>query len=138
MDNYINLALEFEAPEGAYSDSKTKLQSTQTIRLLHSIIGVSGEAGELLDQIKRHLYYSKDLDLINLKEEFGDMLWYISLGIDAIAKMENKNSNDLEREIKELNISKLSVRYANRTFSAEQALNRDIDEERSALESSEE
>ena len=126
MDNYINLALEFEAPEGAYLDSKTKLQSTQTVRLLHSIIGVSGEAGELLDQIKRHLFYSKDLDLVNLKEEFGDMLWYISLGIDAIAKMENKNPNDLEKEIKKANISKLDVRYKNKLFTAEQALNRDI------------
>jgi NTP pyrophosphatase (non-canonical NTP hydrolase) len=30
----------------------------------------------LTDAIKRHLIYGKDLDVVNVKEEVADMLWY--------------------------------------------------------------
>ena len=48
-------------------------------RLLHGVIGLVTETGELLDAIKKSLFYSKPLDKTNLIEELGDLLWYISL-----------------------------------------------------------
>jgi NTP pyrophosphatase (non-canonical NTP hydrolase) len=48
------------------------------IRLIHMAMGISGEAGELVDAIKKSVFYRKDLDVENVKEELGDILWYMS------------------------------------------------------------
>ena len=41
-------------------------------------LGLAGEAGEVADILKKHLLKSKDIDLPHLKEELGDILWYIA------------------------------------------------------------
>lgn len=90
------------------------------IRLLHGTIGASTEAAELLDAIKKHIYYGRDLDIPNIKEEIGDIMFYLFLLIDEL---------DLSfEEILEKNIEKLRIRYPNR-FSKEDAINRDIKKE---------
>lgn len=45
--------------------------------LLHMAVGVSGEAGELLDSVKKYVIYNKQLDLVNLIEELGDIEFYL-------------------------------------------------------------
>jgi len=45
--------------------------------LWHMATGVSGEAGELLDAIKKHVAYGKELDRTNVIEELGDLEFYI-------------------------------------------------------------
>lgn len=45
--------------------------------LLHMAVGIAGEAGELLDAIKKHVIYNKDLDLGNVIEELGDLEFYM-------------------------------------------------------------
>lgn len=42
---------------------------------LHMAIGISGEAGELLDAIKKATIYRKPLDIANVREECGDLLF---------------------------------------------------------------
>lgn len=80
--------------------------------LLHMVVGVSGEAGELLDCIKKHVIYGKELDVDNVVEEIGDIYFYIQ-GI--------LNQLELIPEvcIKE-NIIKLEKRYGS-TYSNEAA-----------------
>src|SRR5581483_6897841 len=50
-------------------------------RLGNGAMGIAGEAGEIVDQIKKFLYHgqSKPLDVEKLKGELGDLLWYVSL-----------------------------------------------------------
>lgn len=43
----------------------------------HMATGVSGEAGELLDAIKKWAIYQKPLDLENVVEELGDLEFYM-------------------------------------------------------------
>jgi NTP pyrophosphatase (non-canonical NTP hydrolase) len=43
----------------------------------HMATGISGEAGELLDASKKHWVYGKELDMENVKEELGDILFYL-------------------------------------------------------------
>ena len=50
----------------------------QQANLLHMAVGVSGEAGELLDAIKKHCVYQKQIDLNNVMEEAGDILFYLT------------------------------------------------------------
>lgn len=45
--------------------------------LIHMAIGICGEAGELLDAIKKHVIYNKPLDLANVVEELGDIEFYM-------------------------------------------------------------
>lgn len=46
---------------------------------LHAAVGISGEAGELLDAIKKSWVYGKPLDMENVKEECGDILHYLQM-----------------------------------------------------------
>ena len=45
-------------------------------RILHGAIGCVTESGELLDSVKKSLFYNRKLDMVNVEEEIGDMLWH--------------------------------------------------------------
>jgi hypothetical protein len=47
------------------------------VDLIHAAVGIAGEAGELLDQIKKHVVYNKELDVVNVIEELGDLEFYM-------------------------------------------------------------
>ena len=44
---------------------------------MHAAIGVSGEAGELLDAVKKCWAYNKPIDRDNIIEELGDLEFYM-------------------------------------------------------------
>lgn len=99
--------------------------SAMDLRILHAQLGIETESGEISDAIKKYLIYGKPLDNINLIEECGDLLWYLSLMLEAL-------SSSFE-EAMEKNIAKLKVRYPNK-FTTENALNRNLNLERKVLE----
>lgn len=74
-----------------------------TFDLLHATLGAAGEAGELADQVKKHIFYSKPLDIANMREEIGDIMWYIALACRTL-------NFDLD-ELLDENIAKLQKRY---------------------------
>ena len=84
--------------------------------LLHMAIGVSGEAGELLDAVKKAVIYNKEMDLENVIEELGDLEFYMSK-IRQIVGITRE-------EILKQNIDKLSIRYAKGKYSNDQAQER--------------
>lgn len=84
--------------------------------LLHMSVGVSGEAGELLDAIKKHVIYQKPLDVENVKEELGDLLFYMSNLMQSVGLS--------FEEVLQHNVDKLSVRYASGKYSNSQAQER--------------
>ena len=90
------------------------------IDLQHASTGITTEGGEVADQLKRYIYYGTELDNTNLKEELGDLMWYIMLGVTAIGM-------DLESVLR-TNISKLRARYGEK-FSKDAAVNRDLEHE---------
>lgn len=94
------------------------------IRMLHAAMGIATEAGELVDCLKKTIFYGKPLDLVNLKEELGDLSWYEEILHDCLATT--------REQIQDLNISKLKKRYPEK-FSKEKALNRDLGKERKSL-----
>lgn len=92
---------------------------------IHMLMGMMTEVGELTDQFKKHLAYGKDIDWVNVKEEIGDLMWYIS-------EFANNHQFDLE-EILETNISKLQQRFPDK-FTSDDAINRNLNAERQILE----
>lgn len=51
---------------------------------MHFVLGIHSEAGELADCVKAHVVYGKPLDLVNIKEECGDMLWFLNYMADMV------------------------------------------------------
>jgi len=45
--------------------------------LLHMVMGIITEMGELIDAFKKNLAYKKELDLVNIQEEISDATWYL-------------------------------------------------------------
>jgi NTP pyrophosphatase (non-canonical NTP hydrolase) len=93
---------------------------------LHGATGIATEAGELLDQVKKHIFYGKPLDRVNVLEECGDVIWYVVLALNA-------TGYSLQDVIDTL-IPKLEARYAKKRFTESEAIHRDLNTERSALE----
>ena len=92
-------------------------------QIMHAIIGLFTESGELLEWLKNAL--SGKTDWTNLEEEIGDLLWYLAV-LSSAANL------DLP-EIRKKNIKKLQTRYPDK-FTEANALTRDLPSERSSLE----
>lgn len=88
----------------------------QKATVLHMAIGISGEAGELLDAVKKYTIYNKDIDMDNVIEELGDLEFYME-GIRQALNISREDT--LEK-----NIKKLSTRYRGLKYSNEAAINR--------------
>jgi len=88
--------------------------------ILHMAVGIAGEAGELLDAIKKHVIYNKPLDLVNVIEELGDLEFYME-GLRQLVNITRELTLDN-------NINKLltgeKARYGKGEYSDEQAQDR--------------
>jgi NTP pyrophosphatase (non-canonical NTP hydrolase) len=47
-------------------------------------LGIAGEAGEVVDLIKKVLYHSHELDTTALCQEMGDLLWYMTVLCETV------------------------------------------------------
>lgn len=81
--------------------------------LMHMTFGISGEAGELLDAVKKSIIYRRPLDRENVIEELGDIEFYLE-GLRAKLGITRE-------EVLEFNTDKLVKRYATLGYSDEQA-----------------
>ncbi len=78
-------------------------------RLQHAMLGITSEAGELADTVKKHVIYGQPLKVVgeaSITEEIGDLLWYAAL-------LANATGICLETCM-DLNIEKLAARYPER------------------------
>ena len=98
-----------------YQIAASRTATEECRDLANAGLGLTGEAGEVADLIKKHLYQGHDLPCEKIVEELGDMMWYIALTADLIGKgME---------EIMQANIDKLWSRYPH-GFRAEDSIHR--------------
>lgn len=45
--------------------------------IMHMVLGLAGEVGELIDAIKKRIIYRKEIDRLNIIEELGDIEFYL-------------------------------------------------------------
>lgn len=83
--------------------------------LLNGALGLTGEAGEVSDIIKKHIFHGHALNVAELVKELGDVCWYVSLLSYAVGY-------DLS-EVMTRNIEKLKARYPE-GFSETMSINR--------------
>lgn len=84
--------------------------------LLNGVLGLTGEACECADMVKKFRFQGHELDREHMAKELGDVSWYIALSAYALGY-------SLE-EIFQMNIDKLRKRYPNGTFDVEHSLHR--------------
>ena len=112
------------SPSKQYSEFLKRLHNLEvegfpTERLLTAAVGMSAEAGEFTEVVKKMIFQGKPVNeenLFHLKRELGDIMWYVSqacIGLDI----------SLE-EVIQMNFEKLSARYPEGTFSIERSENR--------------
>ena len=88
-------------------------------RLMTAAFGISAEAGELVEIIKKILLQGKSYNednVIHMKKEAGDVLWYLSQLCIAL--------DTTFEELMEINYQKLSARYPEGTFDIFRSENR--------------
>ena len=119
IKTYMEMAAKTDAP------LDERIISSEELHNYHMTFGMFTEAAELADVFKKNMAYKKPIDWVNVKEEVGDLMWYI-------ANFCRANGFDLE-EIMQTNIYKLAARYPNK-FSENRANNRNLSVEREILE----
>lgn len=78
-------------------------KGSRDLDVLHCLVGMQTELGELADPFKKQIFYGKELDKTNVAEELADQIWYaVNLarieGIDLVKALQN-------------NIAKLKVNF---------------------------
>ena len=92
-----------EAVYAAFVSQLIKPQPTAAEDVLHGPVGISKEAGELLDNVYRHWNYGRQVDRDNLVEELGDIRFYMR-HLQNLFQI-------TDQEILQYNVTKLSKRY---------------------------
>ena len=124
-DKYIEFVRQTTSPASSeYSKLSERLteldaQGADVARLLTAALGMGAECGELVEIIKKILLQGKSYNednIIHMKKEAGDVLWYMSQLCIAL--------DTTFEELMEINYQKLSARYPEGTFSVYNSENR--------------
>lgn len=83
--------------------------------ILNGAMGLNGEAGEVIDMLKKYMFQGHNLDIEHIAKELGDCLWYIAVCA--------KGAGYTLDEIAEMNKAKLRKRYPD-GFEADKSLHR--------------
>ncbi len=88
-------------------------------RLLTAAVGMSAEAGEFTEVVKKIIFQGKPVNednLFHLKRELGDIMWYVAQACIGL--------NVSLDEVIEMNVNKLMARYPDGEFDVTQSENR--------------
>ena len=99
-----------------YTKNCLKTWSNIGDNIEHCAYGLVTESAEIMDMLKKHKFYGRDFNMINLKEELGDLLYYIHILCAEVGYTLEEAMND--------NIIKLSKRYPDKF---EDVVIRDLD-----------
>ncbi|MCD8797399.1 nucleoside triphosphate pyrophosphohydrolase family protein [Mammaliicoccus sciuri] len=83
--------------------------------LTNYALGLTGESGEVADNIKKHIFHGHELNKDEMVKELGDVLWYLS----SLASMCDVTLDEVAGH----NLNKLSNRYPG-GFSQQHSINR--------------
>lgn len=97
----------------------SKQDSNKDEMMAECALGLNGEAGEVADLIKKHLYHGHEIFSEHLAKELGDCMWYIAVLADTFGYPLDV--------IMEMNITKLKNRYPD-GFDSEKSINRKEDD----------
>lgn len=120
--NFVNHVT--SKPSTNFEDMIARLNELQEAgmnvpKLMTSAYGISAEAGEFTDIIKKVVWQGKNFNeenILKLKFELSDVLFYLQMACDALG-------TTIE-EVRQMNFEKLSARYPEGTFTVNRSENR--------------
>ena len=124
-DKYLEFVEGVTSDESLYLDylmrriAELEVQESNVPQLLTAALGLTAEAGEFTEVVKKILLQGKPYNednIFHMKRELGDICWYI-----AQACMALDTSFD---EIIEMNVEKLKARYPGGEFDVQKSENR--------------
>jgi NTP pyrophosphatase (non-canonical NTP hydrolase) len=125
-DKYIEFVRQTTSPAssdfGKLLTRMTELEANDDAdvpRLLTAALGMTAEAGEFTEVVKKIILQGKpytDENIFHMKRELGDICWYIAQACMSL------DTNF--REIMEMNYEKLSARYPEGAFDVFRSENR--------------
>ena len=99
--------------------TELEMNDANVPKLLTASLGMSAEAGEFTEVVKKMVFqgkpYSED-NVFHLKRELGDILWYVAQACMAL-------DTDFD-ELMEMNVEKLKARYPGGEFDVHYSENR--------------
>ena len=129
MSNYIDFvrqttsAPSLDYPILAARLAELEANGTNVSQLMTAALGLSAEAGEFTEVVKKIFLQGKpytEENVYHMKRELGDICWYLAQAFMAL----DTNFD----EILDMNIEKLSARYPEGTFDAYYSENRKEDD----------
>ena len=112
------------APSTDYTALMTRLtaleaEDADTCKLLTAALGLTAEAGEFTEVVKKIVFQGKpynEENIFHMKRELGDICWYLAQAFMALDTDFN--------EILEMNVDKLKARYPGGEFDVHKSENR--------------
>ena len=108
--------------EKEYLEKCKRTWNSGDANIEHCSYGLVTESAEIMDMLKKHKFYGRDFNMVNLKEEIGDLLYYVHILCDEI-------DYPIEQARKD-NIIKLQKRYPEKF---EDVIIRDVEKELSHI-----
>ena len=99
-----------------YQHAALRTANTKEDIITNCALGLTGEAGEVADHVKKAMFQGHELDPEHIAKELGDISWYVAVMAYAIGY-------NLE-QIFQMNVDKLWKRYPE-GFDAERSINRE-------------
>ena len=62
----------------SYQEQAFTTATESSRNLYYMTLGLTGEAGEIANKVKKVMRDGKTLDLDDIKKEIGDVLWYVA------------------------------------------------------------
>ena len=125
MDNYIDFVKQTtSAPSLDYAVMAARLAELEvndvnTTQLLTAALGLTAEAGEFTEVVKKIVFQGKPYNednVFHMKRELGDICWYLAQACMAL--------DTTFDEVIEMNVEKLKARYPGGEFDVHKSENR--------------
>lgn len=84
---------------------RTEMKLPSRDLILKNALGLAGESGEYVEDVKHAAFHGKTLNLDNMRKELGDVLWYVAASAEALGLS--------LAGIARANVEKLRARYPN-------------------------
>lgn len=88
-----------------YQNAALRTANPECRNLVNCALGLTGEAGEFADMVKKREFHGHDFDKVKAVKEIGDCMWYCAVAAHVLGYTLD--------EVMQINVEKLMKRYPN-------------------------
>lgn len=119
---------------GVATKTYGEVQNTITPNLLHALLGLVTEVGELWEEVMKAMAAGRPVDLNCFREELGDLEWYMAECRTQCEHLDGDWGRFSQANIQAANIAKLTTRYPREAGAVQAGGDRDLQAEQAAMD----